>query len=64
MWRTHFFWENLENEQNGITWNFQKGEQSFLCMTHCIYLIHISKKLHEDITCGYRVMGCARMKTK
>ena len=49
--------------KNGITWKLEKGEKSFLHMTHCMYLRHISKKLHEDITSGYRIMGCARMKT-
>ena len=30
--------------KNGITWKPEKGEKSFLHMTHCIYLRHISKK--------------------
>ena len=63
MGRTQIFWEIWKMNKNGITWKLEKGEQLFLHMTHCIYLRHISKKLHEDITSGYRIMGCARMKT-
>ena len=37
--------------QRGITWKLRKGEQSFLCVTHCpdLHVIHIRIKLHEDI---------------
>ena len=64
LWGVHkFFGEIWKMNKNGITWKPEKGEKSFLHMTHCIYLRHISKKLHEDITSGYRIMGCARMKT-
>ena len=63
MGRTQIFGEIWKMNKNGITWKLKKGEKSFLHMTHCIYLRHISKKLHEDITSGYRIMGCARMKT-
>ena len=38
------------------------GGQSFLRATHCLYLIHISMKFHEDIINDYPVMGCTRMK--
>ena len=63
-WGVHkFFWEIWKMNKNGKTWKLEKGEQSFLHMTHCISLRHISKKLHEDITSGYRIMGCARLKT-
>ena len=62
MGRTHFG-EIWKMNKNGITWKLEKGEKSFLHMTHCIYLRHIPKKLHKDITSGYRIMGCARMKT-
>ena len=27
--------------QRGITWHIRKGEQSFLCATHCCDLIQI-----------------------
>ena len=60
--RTHFLGETWYMNRNVITWKLKKGEQSFLRMTHCLCLIHISKESHEDITSGYRVMGCARMK--
>ena len=60
---TIFLGEIWKMNKNGITWKLEKGEKSFLHMTHCMYLRHISKKLHEDITSGYRIMGCARMKT-
>ena len=64
LWGVHkLFGEIRKLNKNGITWKLEKGEQSFLYMTNCIYLRHISKKLHEDITSGYRIMGCARMKT-
>ena len=39
-----FFGEIWKMNKNGITWKLEKGEQSFLHMTHCIYLRHISKK--------------------
>ena len=64
LWGVHkFFGEIWKMNKNGITLKLEKGEKSFLHMTHCIYLRHISKKIHEDITSGYRIMGCARMKT-
>ena len=40
------------------------GEQSFLCVTHQHDLIHIPKKLHEDIPNGYRVMSLKRILKK
>ena len=33
--------------KNGITWKLEKGEQSFLHMTHCVYLRHISKNTSQ-----------------
>ena len=64
LWDVHkFLGEIWKMNKNGITWKLEKGEKSFLHMTHCIYLRHISKTLHEDITSGYQNMGCARMKT-
>ena len=33
----------------GIAWNLRKGGQSFLSATHCLDLIQIPIKLHEDI---------------
>ena len=39
-----FLGEIWKMNKNGITWKLEKGEQSFLHMTHCIYLRHISKK--------------------
>ena len=50
LWGVHkFFGETWKMNKNGITWKLKKGEQSFLCMTHCIYLRHISQKLHVGI---------------
>ena len=43
---TRFFFYNF---QRGITQKLRKGEQSFLCWTHCVDLIYISIKYHEDI---------------
>ena len=64
LWGVHkFLGETWKMNKNGITWKLKKGEQSFLLMTHCFYLRHISKTLHEVITRGYRIMGCTRMKT-
>ena len=42
-----------KNNQRGITWKMRKREQSFLCLTHRLDLIHILIKLHEDIPKGY-----------
>ena len=39
----------FSNDQRGITQELTKGEQSFLCGTHCLDLIYISTKYHEDI---------------
>ena len=33
----------------GITQNIRMGKHSFLCGTHCLDLIYISIKYHEDI---------------
>ena len=45
LWGVHkIFWEIWKMNKNGITWKLEKGEQSFLHMTHCIYLRHIPKK--------------------
>ena len=38
-----------KNNDRGITWKLRKGEQLFLCATHCSYVIHIPIKLHGDI---------------
>ena len=45
-----FFGEIWKMIKNGITWKLEKGEQSFLHMTHCIYLRHISKKKFMKIS--------------
>ena len=45
-----FFGEIWKMNKNGITWKLEKGEQSFLHMTHCIYLRHISKKTFMKIS--------------
>ena len=39
----------------------KKGEQSFLCLTHRLYLLHILIKLHEDIMNSELVMGCTKI---
>ena len=36
--------------QRDITQKLRKGEQLFLCGTHCLDLIYISIKYHEDIS--------------
>ena len=35
--------------QRGITQKLRRGEQSFLCGKHCLDLLYISIKYHEDI---------------
>ena len=45
------------DNQRGIIWKLNMGEQSFLRLTHRLYLIHIPIKGHEDIPNGFRVMG-------
>ena len=50
-----------KKNQRGITWKLNTGEQSFLHVTHSLYLIHIPRKFQEDIPNDYRVMGCTRM---
>ena len=47
--------------QRGITGKLRKGEQSFLCLTCGLDLIHIPIKLQEDISNSYRVLECTRM---
>ena len=61
LWCVQEYLEKIN--QRGITWKLRKGEQSFLCATHCCDLpvIHIPIKLHEDIPNGYRVMVCTRI---
>ena len=49
MGRTQVFGETWKMNKNDITCKLKKGKQSFLCMTHCIYLRHISQKLHVVI---------------
>ena len=39
--------------QKGITPKLRKGEQSFLCKTCHLDLIHIPIKVHEDNPNGY-----------
>ena len=50
MARTRMFGEN---NQKGHNLETKKGEQSFLCATRHLDLIHIPIKLHEDILNGY-----------
>ena len=49
--------------QRGITGKLRKGKQWFLCRTHCLGLIYISIKLHEDIPNVLGVMECHVIKT-
>ena len=35
-------------KQRGLTRKQRKREQSFLCVTHHLDLIHIPKKMYED----------------
>ena len=44
---TRIFWGKIN--QRGITRKLRKGEQSLLCTTLRLDLIHIPRKLHEDI---------------
>ena len=46
-----------KNNQRGITWKLNTGEQSFLYATHGINIIHIPISFHEDITHDYQVIG-------
>ena len=56
------FWETCKkNSKRGITPKLKKGEQSFVYVTHCLDLIHIPIKFHEEIPISYRVIGCTRM---
>ena len=41
--------QDLKKNQRGITQKLIKGEQSFLCRTHCLNLLHIPIQLYEDI---------------
>ena len=41
------------NQRGGRNSETRKGKQSFLCVTRCPDLIHISIKLHEDILNSY-----------
>ena len=43
--RTSFFYDI----QRDITQKLRRGEQSFLCVIHCLDLLYISIKYHEDI---------------
>ena len=45
LWPVQYFFYDF---QRGITQKLRKGEQSFLCGTHCLDLIYISIKYHED----------------
>ena len=38
-----------KNNLRGITWKVGKGERPLLSGTHCLFVIHIPIKLHEDI---------------
>ena len=38
--------------QREVTQKLRKGEQSFLYVTHCLELIHIAIKFHQDIPYG------------
>ena len=38
-----------ENNRRGITQKLRQGEHPFSRATHCLYLIQIFIKLHEDI---------------
>ena len=51
LWSVQEYLEKIN--QRGITWKLRKGEQSFLCMTHRLDLIHIPMKLHENIPNSY-----------
>ena len=37
-----------------------ESEQLFSYVTHCIFLIHIDFRFHEDIPYGYLIMACTR----
>ena len=52
-------WKKIN--QRGITLKLKMGEQSFLCVTCRLDLIHIPIKLHEDIPNGYGVMEHTRI---
>ena len=47
LWHIREYLEKIN--QRSITRKLRKGEQSFLCVTRPPDLIHIPRKLHEDI---------------
>ena len=51
-----------KKESKGHNLETKKGEQSFMGLAHCLYLILIPIKFHEYIPKSYQVMGCTRMK--
>ena len=57
-------YKNIEKKckkiKRGNTQKLINKEQSFLYATHFLDQIHIPIKCHEDISNGYRVMGCTR----
>ena len=50
-----------QNNQKGIPWKLGQGEPLILHATHCLHVIHIPIKLHEDIMNGEWVMEGTRM---
>ena len=48
------------NNQRGIAQKLRKGQLSFLYATHCLHLILIPIKLHEDISTVTDLWGVQR----
>ena len=50
--------QNKDKNNWAIPLKGRNGRQSSLYATHCLSLIIIPMKLHEDIPNGYRIMVC------
>ena len=57
--------DNVEKtNQREVTQKLRMREQSFLYATHCLDLIHIAIKFHQNIPYGYLVMASIRIVRK
>ena len=62
MGSTRILGENSQKKSKGHYSQTIKGEQLFLKATHCLDLIYIPLKFHEDIPNSYKVMWFTIMK--
>ena len=58
---THIDSVGKKINQREVTQKLRKGEQSFLYVTNCLNLIHITIKFHQDIPYGYLLMVPKRL---